>query len=202
MANSRNSARRDQDRNKQEDQPQNLPGGPELNSSLDDSASDIERLKQDTSYINLPDVSNIPGQEHIAGAPLGELADTTASSDDEEGIREGQDMLNDDSDDVEIVMGTEADVTKDDLELLGDPNEDYDMNDDEQIDMEGLDDTDADGDLLNEGIADTDSTGDELDIPGADGSDPRQDAMGQGDEENNYYSLGSDNNDNVTEGTP
>jgi hypothetical protein len=55
---------------------------------------------------------------------------------------------------------------------------------------------------LNEGIADTDSTGDELDIPGADGSDPRQDAMGQGDEENNYYSLGSDNNDNVTEGTP
>jgi hypothetical protein len=201
MANSRDSSQRNS--NKEEEQPQNLPGGPQLSSSLDDSASDIERLKQDTSYINLPEVNDIPGQEKITNvAPLGELADTTASSDDEEGVEEGQDVLDPDNDDVTIVMGTEADVTKEDLELLGDPNEDFDMNDDEQIDMEGLDDTDSDGDLLNEGIADTDSTGDELDIPGADGSDPRQDAMGQGDEENNYYSLGSDNNDNVTEGTP
>ncbi|HTM67209.1 MAG TPA: hypothetical protein VL093_12855 [Flavipsychrobacter sp.] len=201
MANSRDSSQRNS--NREEEQPQNLPGGPQLNSSLDDSASDIERLKQDTSYINLPEVNDIPGQENITNvAPLGELADTTASSDDEEGVEEGQDVLDPDNDDVTIVMGTEADVTKEDLELLGDPNEDFDMNDDEQIDMEGLDDTDSDGDLLNEGIADTDSTGDELDIPGADGSDPRQDAMGQGDEENNYYSLGSDNNDNVTEGTP
>jgi hypothetical protein len=200
MANSKKSPQRDN--NREEEQPQSLPGGPELNSSLDDSASDIERLKQDTSYINLPDVNDIPGQENITNAPLGELADTTASSDDEEGVEDGQDLLDPDNDDVSIVMGTEADVTKEDLELLGDPNEDFDMNDDEQIDMEGLDDTDSDGDLLNEGIADTDSTGDELDIPGADGSDPRQDAMGQGDEENNYYSLGSDNNDNVTEGTP
>jgi len=200
MANSNNSSQRDN--NKEKEQPESLAGGPELNSSLDDSASDIERLKQDTSYVNIPDVNDIPGQENITSAPLGELADTTASSDDEEGIKDGQDLLDSENDDVTIVMGTEADVTKEDLELLGDPNEDFDMNDDEQIDMEGLDDTDDDGDLLNEGIADTDSTGDELDIPGADGSDPRQDAMGQGDEENNYYSLGSDNNDNVTEGTP
>jgi len=30
----------------------------------------------------------------------------------------------------------------------------------------------------------------------------KTDALGQGDEENKYYSLGSADNDNVTEGTP
>jgi hypothetical protein len=184
---------------------QGVPGGPETPSSMDlhnDSVSDEERLKQDTSYITLPDVSDIPGQENITSiGPLGEMADTTISSDDEEGVQDGKDLLDDD-DDIEIVMGTEADVTKEDLLLLGEVDQDMDMNDDELTSKEGLDDTDFDGDILNEGVSNSSSIGSELDIPEADGSEPDADAMGQGDEENNYYSLGSDDNDNLTEGTP
>ena len=35
--------------------------------------------------VTLPDVEDIPGQENFTPAPLGEMADTTISSDDEEG---------------------------------------------------------------------------------------------------------------------
>jgi hypothetical protein len=150
-----------------------------------------EKLKQDGEYIEMPDVSDIPGQENItsAGVP-GEMADTTIASDDEEGIREGKDLL--EQDEVEIVMGTEADVTKDDLANLGDPDQDVDMGEDEMVLTEGLDDTDTDGDPLNEAAADDDTTGDDLDVPGEDQDDTRKDAMGQDDEENRYYSLGGD----------
>lgn len=161
-----------------------------------------ESLNQENSYIILPDVRDIPGQENIehAGVPE-EMADTTISSDDEEGIREGKDML-EETDDVEIVMGTGADVTKDDLALLGDRDHDMDMGEDETILKQGLDDTDADGDPLNEAASDVDTTGDDLDIPGASDNDPEKDSMGQDDEENSYYSLGSDDNDQLKESTP
>ena len=69
-----------------------------------------EKLAQDGAYIEIPDVSDIPGQENITNAGIPEaMSDTTAASDDEEGIRKGKDILVED-DDTEIVMGTEADV--------------------------------------------------------------------------------------------
>lgn len=52
---------------------------------LTDSPSDEARLQGDTAIFELPDVAEIPGQEHVHPAPLGALADTTISSDDEEG---------------------------------------------------------------------------------------------------------------------
>jgi len=52
---------------------------------LQDSQRDQERLKPDETMIDLPDVEDIPGQEHIHPPTLGELADTTISSADEEG---------------------------------------------------------------------------------------------------------------------
>ena len=201
MANSRNEAP-DNRSNRKQDQPR-ITDGPDVPGSMDDNVNDEERLKQDASYIILPDVSDIPGQENITGiGPLGEMADTTISSDDEEGVRDGKDLLAEENDDLEIVMGTEADVTDEDLLILGDKNKDMDGGDDELISNEGLDDTDFDGEPLNEATADMDTTGDDLDIPEADGDNPANDALGQGDEENNYYSLGSDDNDNITEGTP
>lgn len=159
-----------------------------------------KKLAEDGDFIEIPDVKDIPGQENIvsAGVP-GEMADTTISSDDEEGIREGKDIFEED-DDTKIVMGTEADVTAEDLALLGDPDKDMDMNEDELIRNEGLDDTDTDGDPLNEAAVSEYSTGDDLDVPDADNSEPDADSMGQGDEENNYYSLGSDNKDALNEG--
>jgi len=165
------------------------------------SRSKEDELKQDDeTYIELPDVKDIPGQENIVSAGIpAEMSDETIASDDEEGILEGKDIFEED-DDTKIVMGTDADITADDLTLLGDPDQDQDMNEDELIRKEGLDDTDADGDLLNEATSNEDSTGDDLDIPDADNSEPDSDAMGQGDEENNYYSLGGPDNDALNEG--
>lgn len=97
----------------------------------------------------------------------------------------------DDSNEDEIVMGTEADVTDEDLELLGDKDQDMDGGDDELTASAQLDDTDFDGDKLNE--ADERRTGDDLDVPGAELDDSNE-SIGEEDEENNYYSQ-SDNND-------
>jgi hypothetical protein len=159
-----------------------------------------EKLAQDDSYIEIPDVSDIPGQEGIvnAGVP-GAMKDTTASSDDEEGIREGKDIFKgDDDDEVNIVMGTEADVTEEDLEMLGDPDQDQDMNEDEFIDKEGLDNTDFDGDPLNEAAVSEVSSGDDLDVPEEEEDDPKK--TPDDDEENDYYSLGGPDNDELEEG--
>jgi hypothetical protein len=171
--------------------------------SKDSSAAqrNEEKLKEDEeSYIELPDVKDIPGQENIVSAGIpAEMSDETIASDDEEGIIEGKDIF-EEEDDTKIVMGTDADITADDLALLGDPDQDMDLNEDELVRKEGLDDTDLDGDPLNEAATDEDSTGDDLDIPDADNSEPDSDAMGQGDEENNYYSLGGDDKDALNEG--
>ena len=62
---------------------------------LTDSPSDQERLKPEITTIDLPDVDDIPGQENIHVPPLGELADTTISSDDEEDILNGDTLEGD-----------------------------------------------------------------------------------------------------------
>jgi hypothetical protein len=157
-----------------------------------------DKLAEDgNAYIEIPDVADIPGQENIvnAGVP-GAMADTTISSDDEEGIRDGKDILEEDDDDTKIVMGTDADVTPEDLALLGDPDQDMDMNEDELVRKEGLDDVDLDGDPLNEAAVNEDSTGDDLDMPEED-KDPKKN---EDDEENDYYSLGGGDKDALNEG--
>lgn len=192
-----------------ESEPENdaLASGQEQTGSKDssDATRKKEALEQDGSYIILPDVSDIPGQENITSAGIpGEMADTTISSDDEEGIRDGKDILAEEGEEegLEIVMGTEADVTSEDLAILGPRDQDMDGGDDESVQKEGLDDTDEDGDPLNEAATNIDTTGDDLDIPETDLNDPKHDAVGGEDEENNYYSLGNDDNDETTEGTP
>jgi hypothetical protein len=52
---------------------------------LPDSPEDSRKLEAEETYIDLPDVKDIPGQEFVHAPPLGELGDTTISSDDEEG---------------------------------------------------------------------------------------------------------------------
>ncbi len=64
---------------------------------LPDSSSDAARLQGETVVMDMPEVSDIPGQENFVPAPLGELADTTISSDDEEGL------IADDSDDLDVL---------------------------------------------------------------------------------------------------
>lgn len=97
-------------------------------------------------------------------------------------------------------MGTEADVTAEDLQLLGAIDEDMDMGEDEDLNSKvgGLDAIDDDGDPLNEGSGHSiSSTGDDLDVPGSEDDDANE-SLGEEDEENNYYSLGR-NDDNSTD---
>lgn len=72
---------------------------------LTDSPSDQERLQPEITTIDLPDVEDIPGQEHVHVPPLGALADTTISSDDEEDILNGDTLEGDPDLDNEDTIG-------------------------------------------------------------------------------------------------
>lgn len=139
--------------------------------SLDikDSEEDIQKLKAEKATIDLPDVSDIPGQEHIHVPSLGELADTTISSADEE----GDNLFEEDEDD-------ERDFTTGNL----DPS----SSDDNDLRRSMLDSKDNEGERLNERV---NVSGSDLDMSGTDEDDVNE-SIGEEDEENNHYSLGSD----------
>ena len=88
-----------------------------------------------------------------------------------------------DEDELGITPGTEADVTKEDLQSLGALDRDMDMGEDE--------------DLQNKGFP-LGLTGGDLDVPGEE-LDDADEEIGEEDEENNYYSLGGDNKDTLEE---
>ena len=88
----------------------------------------------------------------------------------------------DDDDDVKIVSGTDANVTAEDLLILGDKETDQDLGEDELVGNARVDELEEESDL---------------DIPEAQMSD--EEALGQDDEENNYYSLGGDRHESLEE---
>jgi hypothetical protein len=75
---------------------------------------------------------------------------------------------------------TESELTKDDLAALGAKDEDMDEGDDEIMSLSG---------------ERYDRTGEDLDVPGAELDDENEN-IGTEDEENNYYSLGGDKEEN------
>lgn len=163
---------------------------------LPDSPRDRERLAPEETTIDLPDVKDIPGQEFVHVPPAGMLADTTISSDDEEGAGVFGDVTSDNDD---YATG-DADVSREERQTLA--RTDYrQTGDDERLRRASLDNTDFQGEALNERGFGEERSGNDLDIP-EETDETRTDALGQGDEENKLYSLGSDDNDNVTEGTP
>lgn len=166
---------------------------------IHDSPEDEEKMKSEVFTIDLPDVSDIPGQESIVVPVINEMQDVTISSDDEEGVG----LFGDDDadEDTDLVMGNDADVSASEKTLLRRADEDMDDEDDPLLRQAEFDKTDSEGDMLNEGSLATDVSGADLDVSGADADDAMED-IGEEDEENNDYSLGSDSNDNVTEGTP
>jgi len=141
--------------------------------------------------IDLPEVKDIPGQEHVRAPRLGELADTTPSSADEE----GDDVLEPRDGDEDITSGTDADVTPQERKVLEDIDYRKAESEDQPLIEGQLDDTDDDGDPLNE--ADSDLSGEDLDVPGAEDDDLNEE-IGEEDEENNEYSL-DDNDDDENE---
>ena len=77
----------------------------------------------------------------------------------------------------------ESDVTKDDLQALGDTELESDEGDDE---------------LLKKRVYPVDFSGEDLDIPGVDDDDASE-RVGSEDEENNSYSLGGDDHEDLEE---
>jgi hypothetical protein len=157
------------------------PQKDELSDQID-SPHDREELEKETVDVTIPDVHDIPGQEDFVPAPLGELADTTISSADEEG-----DDIYEDNIDEEIIESEDSNVSqteKDDLRKSAN-----DMpGDDENLRRAALDNTDDDGEPLNEDSFKMNVSGTDLDVPGAQQDDANEN-IGEEDEENNEYSI-------------
>jgi len=163
---------------------------------LPDSPRDQEKLRTEETYIDLPDVKDIPGQEFVNAAPAGSMADTTISSADEEGTNV---FDQDDSQDLRI-RGNDSDVSRGEKIAL--QQVDYMPTTDEQnLANARMDSVDFQNEPLNEKSFGEERSGDDLDVPGSELDDPMEE-IGEEDEENNDYSLGSAANDDVTEGTP
>jgi hypothetical protein len=75
------------------------------------------------------------------------------------------------------------------------------VRDEDNLRRASLDSTDFQGDKLNEGSFGDDRSGRDLDVPGT-AADNRMEAIGEEDEENNLYSLGSDENEDIVESAP
>lgn len=163
---------------------------------LPDSKEDREKLEPEETFIDLPDVKDIPGQEFVNAPPAGSLGDTTISSADEEGASV---FDRDDSEDLRRT-GDDADVSRNEKRAL--EQIDYmPTTDEDNLQNARMDNVDFQNEPLNEKGFGEERSGRDLDVHG-NSDETRTSSMGQGDEENKYYSLGSADNDNVTEGTP
>ena len=162
---------------------------------LPDSPHDQEEMKFEPTIIDIPDVKDIPGQEHVMPAPLGELADDTASSDDEEGVGIFEDEENEES---EPITGIDSDISageKSDLQIT---DEDMPTKDEQNLRQAFLDNTDEDGEELNEKGFGKDISGRDLDVAGVEEDDANEE-IGEEDEENNPYSMGDNDTSESTQ---
>lgn len=146
---------------------QDFPGYPHYPSEEDILNPENENKRADIDVENLTRSHNITA-DHIKSI---------------EGTREtGNDMTvatDDEPDDIEMVPGTDADLTAEDFLILGSRDEDKDMGEDEELREKGY----------------FPRTAKDLDEP-----DPDEDEMqGQEDEENSYYSLGGDEMEKLEE---
>lgn len=164
------------------------------NSDLPDSPQDQQKLKPENSQIDMPEVKDIPGQEHIRPIPLRGLSDITPSSDDEEG-KGVVDSLNRPTEDEElIVTGTATDISAEEVQMLERMDGFEATTDNENLATASLDHTDFDGEELNEESFGEELSGADLDVAPAELDDPME-AIGEEDEENNLYSPDGDDED-------
>jgi hypothetical protein len=147
--------------------------------------------KKEKNTIDMPEVRDIPGQEHVRPPRLGEMADSTASSADEE----GDDVLGplDPGRDGDIRMDRSSNVSAAERADLASAAQDDSGEDEETLRTGLLDSTDEDGAPLNEKSfgegRNDDLSADDLDVPRAD------DEPVDEDEENEDYSISENEDD-------
>src|SRR5690349_11573035 len=151
---------------------------PRTNTDLPDSEKDKKKLAPDEGTLDLPDAEEIPGQENIHPPKMS--ADTTISSDDEE----GKGLWNDDN----VDLADDTDVSGEERDLLKKAASSRDSRDEQNLRDATLENTDDEGEPLNEEV---ERSGKDLDVPGSEDDDDNEE-LGEEDEENNSYSLGGD----------
>jgi hypothetical protein len=192
-------------------------------SDIKDSKRDEEKLKQDEATLDLPDVKDIPGQENITPPDFKEMADTTISSDDEEGtdilsqddadasseriggaaqeIDEDDLIINEDEDAVEEELDEEdaADKSEDDLNITDDSvDTESDVSEDEKVALErsSTDVDTPDNEALYEAkFDDTDFDGEKLNEDSDDVSGKDLDVPGAEDDDENEE-IGEEDEEN------
>jgi len=144
-----------------------------LNADLPDSKKDNQKLQPEDVTLDMPEVKDIPGQENIKVPDLREMADTTISSADEEGIGVFEDENGDDASSERI--GPAETINEDDLIIRDDELE-------ETLDEDEVDDTvNDDIDIINDTVSeDADVTAEEKEAL------ERTDNMNTQDNENLY----------------
>lgn len=119
-----------------------------LNIDLPDSEKDKAKLQPDEAILDLPDVKDIPGQENIHVPELREMADTTISSDDEEGVGIfGEDEAEYSSE--RLPVGEE--LSEDDLIVDDNEESGAELDEDENSNRDEDDDIDITDDSVSEG---------------------------------------------------
>lgn len=134
------------------------------------------------TIIDMPEVKDIPGQEHVKPPRMREMMDDTPSSSDEEGDGILDDLNKEDDD---TLMDDKTNVSQTEKDLLRQSGRPVTDEDRDLTNME-LDETDEDGEALSES-SDPLDMGEDLDIPGSELDDDDED-LGEEDEENNAYS--------------
>ena len=150
---------------------------------IKDSKKDQQKLQPETTVIDMPEVKDIPGQEHVNAPQFIEMQDVTISSAGEE----GDGILDDLNTDDQTIITRSSDLTKEEKKLLKKSAGHPSTEETEDFKNIALDDRDDDGELLNEKGIKQDRSGEDLDTPGADLDDDDEN-IGEEDEENNVYS--------------
>lgn len=153
------------------------------NTDIAESQDDKKHLQPDEGTLDLPDVKDIPGQEHIHPKLAGELADAHIVSKDEE--------LDELEIENRVVRPADENVSAEEKELLQRSSESMATPDDEKLRQSAVDNTDEDGEQLNEGVG---LSGEDLDVPGSE-EDDADERIGEEDEENNSYSQEGERED-------
>jgi hypothetical protein len=132
--------------------------------------------------IDMPEVKDIPGQEHIKPPRMREMMDSTPSSSGEEGEGILDDLNTENDNDI---TNNQNNVSAEEKKLLKKAARPVS---DEATDLEtmALDKTDGEDELNEEG--DARDMGEDLDIPGSELDDDNE-VLGEEDEENNSYST-------------
>jgi hypothetical protein len=159
---------------------QDFPGYPHY-----PAREDIMDQRNDFKRENI-DVENLPNSRNATGVSQRFTSDQTEDR-----------SMEADAEDLGLRPGTEADVSPDEVKALEDSSY-MPTGDEDNLRNSRLDSTDLDGDELNEGSFGDRLSDEDLDIPES-VDETNTTAMGQGDEENKYYSLGGDRHENLEE---